>query len=75
MLGLFINRPIDTNTVFLKPPNIIPDQNIQRPEIKMFDYQNKIFDAQNDLLSARNRPKISFFAQGGFGKTSLQYFK
>ncbi len=71
MLGLFIHRQIDTNTVFVIPPNINASQNIHRPELQLFDFQNKIFDAQNNLLSARNRPKISFFVQGGFGKPAF----
>jgi len=71
MLGLFIKRELDQNTVLIKPPNIIPSQEIKRPELLMFDYQNKIFDAQNTLLTAKNHPKISFFVQGGFGKPAF----
>jgi len=71
MLGLFIRRQIDTNTVFVLPPEINPSQNIRRPELRLYDYQNKILNAQNNLLTARNRPKISFFVQGGFGKPAF----
>jgi len=71
MLGLFINRQLYQNTILIKPQNIIPSQEIKRPELLMFDYQNKIFDAQNNLLIAKNRPKISFFVQGGFGKPAF----
>lgn len=71
MLGLFINRSLDENYVFIKPENIISSGEIKRPELLMFDYQNKIFDAQNNLLLAKNRPKLSFFMQGGFGKPSF----
>ena len=71
MLGLFINRQLDQNTVLIKPKNIIPSQEIKRPELLMFDYQNKIFDAQNNLLTVKNRPKVSFFVQGGFGKPAF----
>lgn len=71
MLGLFIRRQIDTSTVFVLPPEIISSQNILRPEIQLFDYQNKILDAQNNLLTARNRPRISFFVQGGLGKPAF----
>jgi len=71
MLGLFIHRQLDTNTVFIMPPDISPAQNIRRPELQLYDFQNKIFDAQNNLLTARNRPKISFFIQAGYGKPAL----
>lgn len=71
MLGIFINRKIGTNTVFVTPPNITGAQDIERPEIQMFDYQTRIFDAQDNLLTAKNRPKISFFVQGGFAKPAF----
>lgn len=71
MLGFFVNRNLNKNTVFQKPADIILSNEIKRPELLMFDYQDKIFDAQNDLLSTRNRPKISFFVQGGFGKPAF----
>lgn len=71
MLGLFINRPLDENIVFVRPPDIISSSEINRPELLMYDYQNKIFDAQNNLLTAKNNPKLSFFVQGGFGKPAF----
>lgn len=71
MLGLFIDRPLNENTVFQKPDDINLSNEMNRPELLMFDYQNKMFDAQNNLLSARNRPKMSFFVEGGFGKPAF----
>ena len=71
MLGLFINRVLDENTVFIRPSNLISSPEIKRPELVMYDYQNKVLDAQNNLLNARNRPKISFFVQGGFAKPAF----
>lgn len=73
MLGLFINQSLDTNTVFVKPSNIVLSPEIKRPELLMYDSQNKIFDSQNNLLSAQNRPKLSFFVQGGFGRPALNF--
>ena len=71
MLGLFINRSLDENLVFVKPENIIPSREIKRPELLMFDAQNKFFDEQRNLLVARNRPKLGFFVQGGLGKPAF----
>jgi outer membrane protein TolC len=71
MLGLFIKRDLNENTVFTKPANIIPSEEIRRPELLMYDYQNKIFDAQNNLLTAKNNPKLSFFVQGGYGRPAF----
>ena len=75
MLALFINRPLDETTVFIIPPNLLASQEIKRPELLMYDYQNKIFYTQNNLLSAKNRLKLSFFVQGGFGKPAFNIFK
>jgi outer membrane protein TolC len=71
MLGLFINKPLDDNTVLIKPKNIIPSTEIKRPELLMYDYQKKIFEVQNELLTAKNNPKLSFFVQGGYGKPAF----
>lgn len=71
MLGFFINRSLDETIVFIKPENVIPPDEIKRPELLMFDYQNKMFDAQKNLLIAHNRPKLYFFLQGGFGKPAF----
>lgn len=71
MLGLFVNRPLDENTIFIKPENITSSGEISRPELLMYDEQNKIFDVQNNLLTAKNTPKISFFVQGGYGRPAF----
>jgi len=71
MLSMFINKTLDENTVFIKPAEISSTQEIKRPELVLFDYQHKKFDVQEDLISAGNRPKLSFFLQGGFGKPAF----
>lgn len=71
MLELFVHKSIDENTVFNKPPEIISPIEINRPELSLFDSQSKILDAQNNLITAQNNPKLSFFAQGGFGKPAF----
>lgn len=71
MMSLFVNRNIDERTVFIRPPTLVPSSLINRPELLLYEDQNKILDAQNSLLTAKNRPKLSFFAQGGFGKPAF----
>jgi outer membrane protein TolC len=71
MLGLFINRHLSEKTIFIKPENIASSGEIKRPELLMYDEQNKIFDARNNLLTAKNNPKISFFVQGGYGRPAF----
>jgi len=71
MLGLFVNKPLDEKTIFIKPENIASNGEIKRPELIIYDYQNKILDAQNNLLTAKSRPKLSFFVQGGYGRPAF----
>jgi outer membrane protein TolC len=71
MLELFINRPIEDSTVFRRPPGTIAPKQINRPELLLFNYQDNILNAQNNLLNTRKNPRLSFFAQGGFGKPAF----
>ncbi|MEO8769478.1 MAG: TolC family protein [Ferruginibacter sp.] len=73
MLGLFINRPLDENTNLTKPVYTAQSQEINRPELKLYDLQNKSLDVQNKLLKAKNLPKIGLFLQGGYGRPSLNF--
>lgn len=70
-LSLFINRPLDENTVFQKPPSITPSQDINRPEIILYDAQNKALDVETELVNAKNLPKVDLFLQGGYGRPGL----
>jgi outer membrane protein TolC len=71
LLALFIDRPVNEKTVFIKPEPISVAAEIKRPELLFFDYQNKIIDAKNKLLLLAKRPKISLFTQAGFGRPAL----
>lgn len=75
MLELFIQRPLDETSVFIKPPGILSPEKINRPELLVYDYQQRILNAQNSMLTAKNRPRLGFFIQGGFGKPALDMFK
>jgi outer membrane protein TolC len=75
MLSLLVHRPLDEHTVFVQPSPVIPSLTIKRPELAAFDYQNKALDAQYSLLSVRNRPRLNFFVQGGYGRPALNMFE
>jgi len=71
MLSVFINIPLNENTI-ITPPGIQSISNtINRPELKLFEMQKKSFDIQNKLLLAKNLPKLSLFFQGGYGRPTL----
>ncbi|MBL7841833.1 MAG: TolC family protein [Cyclobacteriaceae bacterium] len=71
MLGLFINRPLDANVTVEKPETLTVSSDINRPEITLYESQNKTIDAQYKLLTARNLPKLNLFVQGGYGRPAL----
>lgn len=71
MLGMFINRPLDENTVLEKPAEPILSQTLSRPELLSYEFQKKTFDLQDKLLSAQLRPHLGFFAQTGYGRPGL----
>ncbi|HEY8783921.1 MAG TPA: TolC family protein [Mucilaginibacter sp.] len=71
MLALFINQPVDENTVLEKPAAPVISEAISRPELLSYDYQKKTYDLQGKLLNAQLRPKFGFFAQGGYARPGL----
>src|SRR5665213_236968 len=73
MLGLFINAKPDDSTILEKPAAPTLTDSITRPELLAFDYQKKIYDLQDKLLHDQLKPKISFFAQGGYGRPGLNF--
>ena len=73
MLGLFINAKLDDSTILEKPAAPHLTDSITRPELLAFDYRKKIYDLQNKLLHDQLKPKISFFAQGGYGRPGLNF--
>lgn len=48
---------------------------LQRPELKLFDYQQALLHQQSKLLQAKINPGLSFFANGGYGKPGLNQLK
>jgi outer membrane protein TolC len=71
MLSIFINRPVDDNTVIEKPAPPITADSVSRPELLSYEYQKKTYDLQNDLLKSQLRPKLGFFVQGGYARPGL----
>lgn len=70
MIGLFINKPLDEHTTLARPEAVPVTEEIDRPELKAFQYQRNAIAGQNKLISAKTFPKFSIFFQGGFGQPS-----
>jgi len=71
MLAVFINKPVDENTILEKPAAPMLADSVSRPELLSYDYQKKTYDLQDKLLVAQLMPKFSFFAQGGYARPGL----
>ena len=71
MLGLFINKKLNTNTELEKPLPPPINESITRPEVFYYDYQKKTLDLQDQFLKTQLRPKFSLYLQGGYGRPGL----
>lgn len=76
MLSVLIGEQLSLNTEFVKPDNsdTIISPVINRPELAMFEAQERAVETQKSLLNAKLRPTIGAFAQGGYGKPGLNMF-
>jgi outer membrane protein TolC len=75
MLGQFINESLDENASFEKPAQVAPSQNINRPELTLFDIEKKAIDIQDKLIDVKNKPKVGLFVQAGYGRPGLDMLK
>ncbi|MEP7373231.1 MAG: TolC family protein [Chitinophagaceae bacterium] len=71
MLGYFINKPLDENSVFERPENLTVTQQINRPELLLYAKEKRSLDIQDQLVKAKNLPKAGLFLQGGMGRPAL----
>lgn len=71
MLSMFINQPVDENTVLEVPANKSLTSDINRPELKIFEYQKKVIEIKDKLDKSGTQPKLSLFMQGGYGRPAL----
>ena len=73
MLSLFINQSLDENVNLVRPDDHTPTNEIHRPELFLFNYQQKAFDIQRNIIDAKNQPRLSLFFQGGLGRPALNF--
>jgi outer membrane protein TolC len=77
MLAILTGTAIAENSSFVKPMNIAieTEEIANRPEIKLYDLQRSLFQQQSKLISAKANPKLSLFANGGYGRPGLNQLK
>lgn len=80
MLSQFIGQKVSDVTT-LECPKMDNSVNIyladmsQRPEMSLYDAQERLIERRIKSLNAGLRPKLGIFAQGGYGKPGLNQFK
>ena len=74
MLSLFIDTPLDSNSVLETPRLLNLSDKIKRPELALYTSQQKNDDIQTKMLNASNRPKLQLFVQGGYALPGLNGF-
>jgi len=69
ILGILTGQTIDENTELEIPESAYPAQSatVNRPELNMLDLQKEKLNSSVKLVGTQNLPKVSAFAQGGFG--------
>ncbi|MBK7965204.1 MAG: TolC family protein [Bacteroidetes bacterium] len=73
-ISLFTSTTIDDKSKFITPHSTLQVQEsflIRRPELKVFEAQEKFTDTQKKLLGVKSLPRLSLFGQGGYGKPGL----
>lgn len=73
VLSLFTGQVLAENVLLEKPASIVSavTTEIDRPELKLYNEQEKFIGQQERLINAKNLPKASLFAQGGYGRPGL----
>lgn len=73
VLSLFTGQALAENVHLEKPASIISvvTTEIDRPELKLYNEQEKFIGQQERLINAKNLPRASLFAQGGYGRPGL----
>ena len=77
LLAALTGMDINEKTEFKKPDvdlSVLNDSTNDRPEISLFDAQNKLFENQKSLVLSANLPKIGAFVQGGYGQPGINMF-
>ncbi|WP_321437716.1 TolC family protein [uncultured Bacteroides sp.] len=78
MLAAMIGEPIKENDHLIKPSTAESSSlqtTINRPELQLFEAQNKLFETQKSIIDAKNMPKLGVFVQGGYGNPGLNMLK
>jgi outer membrane protein TolC len=70
LTGIIFNE----NTFLEQPSNSVNDsENINRPELKVFESQQNLAEANKSVINSRYTPKLNLFGTGGYGRPGLNF--
>lgn len=77
VLSLFMNKELPEDIRLEKPvaAAALLNNEIERPELKLYSTQEKLLGGQFKLIDSKNRPRASLFWQGGYGRPGLNLLK
>lgn len=71
MLSIFVGKEIKSSSELVKPEPILASAEINRPEMKLYDFQKEMYNAQTQQLKATYLPTFKAFFQGAYGRPTL----
>lgn len=71
MLSIFIGQEVVSSSNLIKPEPILITDEINRPELKIYDLQKNIYEAQTSELKSSYLPTFKAFFQGAYGRPTL----
>jgi outer membrane protein TolC len=72
VLSVFLGKELTQGIVLQYPAGLSADTSqVRRPELELIRRQTKLNDELRKSLDIRKTPRISLFAQGGYGKPGL----
>lgn len=75
MLSSFIGRELPQDTKLVKPSDAIENGSNLRPELQLYNAQDKLLDVRLKKLDTALMPRLSAYAQGGYGNPGLNMLK
>ena len=74
-LNLIIGSKLEKDAILISPQIKPIAINLnKRPEMELFELQKQQFLARSKTVTSKNMPRLSAFAQGGYGKPGLNMF-
>lgn len=75
MMAVLTALPLTSTSVFARPEPAFEGtaMNNQRPELQLYAQQRTLAGLQQQYAEAATLPKVSLFAQGGYGKPGLNF--